>query len=145
MTTAIQEQPRQRGPIVTKSGNLCADPELAIDKNGKPYVRMRLAVESPTDGNDWRGRHRTDFYDVLAFAPYVDHVAESLAKGDRVVVTGPGEIKHWKGDDGVERTEKVILCDDIGPSLRWATAKPVKAKPTKRDPDPTEHTTEEPF
>jgi single-strand DNA-binding protein len=143
--TSANQQPDQKGPVVTKTGNLCADPELIVDRNGKVFVRMRLAVESPVNGNDWRGQRRTDFYGLVAFDPFVDHIAESLAKGDRIVVTGPGEIKHWKGDDGVERTDKVILVDDIGPSLRWATARPVKAKPAKRDPDPVEYSTDEKF
>jgi single-strand DNA-binding protein len=106
---------------------------------------MRLAVESPANGHDWRGERRTDFYDLLAFGSLSGNIAESLGKGDRVVVTGRGELKRWKSDDGVEHTTKVILCDDIGPSLRWATAEPVRVKSAKRGPDPVEYSTEEPF
>ena len=51
-----------------------------------------------------------------------DNVAESLAKGARVVVTGRLEQRSWETDNGEKRSVVEIVADEIGPSLRWATA-----------------------
>lgn len=91
-----------KGPIVTKVGNLVADPELRFSTAGKAYCRMRLAVSVPVTPGDWGGERQTSFYDVTAFGGLAEHAAESLTKGDRIMVTGAGEMRTWTGDDGTE-------------------------------------------
>jgi len=115
------------GPVVTKVGNLCADPELRFAASGKPYCRLRIAVSTPVKPGDWAGERKTTFYDVTAFGTLAENAAESLHKGDRVFVTGRGEVRTWTGDDGVERTGKGILADALGPDLRFATVEVQKA------------------
>lgn len=124
----VQDEAREKtaGPIVTKVGNLTADPELRFGEKGNPYCRMRLAVSTPVKPRDWAGETKTAFYDVTGFGSLAENAAESLTKGMRVVVTGRGEVRTWKGDDGAEHTEKGILADALGPDLRWATASVTK-------------------
>jgi single-strand DNA-binding protein len=125
--------PSDRGPVVTKVGNLCADPELRFgNASGKLYLRARLAVSTPVTPGDWTGEKRTMFYDVTAFTPLAEHVAESLTKGARAIVTGRAQERTWTADDGSEHIEKGILADAIGPDLRWATVKVTKAFPRNR-------------
>ena len=109
-------------PAVTKIGNLTSDPELRYATSGKAFTRMRLAVSTPKVPGDWAGERETTFYDLTAFGSLAENAAECLAKGDRVVVTGRGEVRTWTGDDGVEHREKGILVDALGPDLRWTTA-----------------------
>jgi single-strand DNA-binding protein len=111
-----------RGPVVTKIGNLTADPELRFSEKGTPYCRMRLAVSTPVKPGDWAGERKTSYYDVTAFGTLAENATDSLGKGDRVLVTGRGEVRSWTGDDGTDHSEKVILADGLGPDLRWATA-----------------------
>jgi single-strand DNA-binding protein len=109
-------------PVVTRVGNLTADPELRLgESSGRPYARMRIAVSTPKVPGDWAGEQETSFYDVTAFGTLAENVAWCLSRGTRVVVTGRGEVRTWTGDDGTEHTSEGILADAIGPDLRWAT------------------------
>jgi single-strand DNA-binding protein len=119
--------PTAKGPVVTKIGNLTSEPELRFaESTGKAYCRMRIGVSTPVKAGDWAGERRTDFYDVTAFGSLAENAAESLDKGDRIVVTGQGELRSWTGDNGVEHKGKVIVADALGPDLRWATASVVR-------------------
>jgi single-strand DNA-binding protein len=55
-----------------------------------------------------------------------ENVAESIPKGARVVVTGRLDQRSWETQDGEKRSKVEIVADEIGPSLRWATAQVVK-------------------
>jgi len=124
--TKGDEPSDKKGPIVTKVGNLVADPELRFGANGTAYCRLRLAVSAPVEEGNWAGERRSTFYDLTAFKSLAENAAESLHKGDRVLVTGRGEDRTWTGDAGVEHTEKGILADALGPDLRFATVKITK-------------------
>jgi single-strand DNA-binding protein len=106
---------------VSKVGTLGADPELQFSKAGNAFCRARIAVRVPGPNNDWENA-TTDWYDVTTFKTLAQNVAESLRKGDRVVVTGRAELRHWKTDEGEDRTNKVIVASGMGPDLRFATA-----------------------
>lgn len=121
-STDTSTDTRAKGPVVTKVGNLTADPELAFGASGKPYARLRLAVDTPKVPGDWAGERLTTYYDVTAFGSLAEHAAECLAKGARILVTGTGEVRTWTGEDGAEHRSKGILADALGPDLRWATA-----------------------
>jgi single-strand DNA-binding protein len=142
--------PTAKGPVVTKTGNLTSDPELRFaESTGKAYCRMRIGVSTPVKPGDWTGERRTDFYDVTAFGTLAENAAESLEKGDRILVTGQGEVRSWTGDNGVEHKGKVIVADALGPDLRWAMASVVRttrARPVARsDAEAGEEDGEEPF
>jgi len=108
-------------------GKLATDPELRFSQSGKPYARAKLTVEIPIVPGDWKGEKRTDWYDIVCFGSLAEHLAESLRKGDRVVVTGRHETETWTGKDGTERATEKIICDGLGPDLRFVTARPARS------------------
>jgi single-strand DNA-binding protein len=56
-----------------------------------------------------------------------EHAAESLTKGSRVVVVGRLQQRNWTAEDGTARSTVEVLADELGPSLRWATATPIRS------------------
>ena len=64
----------------------------------------------------------TSFFDVVCWRDLAENVALSLTKGMRVVVTGRIEQRSWETDDGEHRSKVEIVAEEIGPSLRFATA-----------------------
>lgn len=149
MATATKKQRQStdaNSPIVTKVGNLTADPELRFGPSGTPYCRMRIAVPTPVEPGNWAGERTTTFYDVTTFKSLAENAAESLHKGDRILVTGRGEVRTWTDDHGSEHTGKAILAEAVGPDLRFAkvtverASKAEPAAPTQRADDD-----EEPF
>lgn len=101
----------------TLVGNVTRDPELRFAKSGTAMLTVGLAV------NRKRGDEEvTSFFDVVAFGTLAENVAESVAKGMRVVVTGRLEQRSWETDSGERRSKVEVIADEISPSLRWATA-----------------------
>ena len=98
-------------------GNLTADPELRFTQSGKPVASLTVAVNRKK-GDD----EHTSFIDVTAWDSLAENVSESLQKGDRVVVTGRLEQRSWETPEGDRRSKLEVVADEIGPSLRWATA-----------------------
>ncbi|MHB8671603.1 MAG: single-stranded DNA-binding protein [Acidimicrobiales bacterium] len=129
------EQDRKKGPEVVKVGNLVADPELRSGKDtGKPWARMRLAVQTPVTPGDWSGPKNAAYYEVTAFGSLAVNAMRSLTKGMRVIVGGRAEVRTWTDDDGAEHREKGILADALGPDLRWATVQVARSEPDKAGP-----------
>jgi single-strand DNA-binding protein len=62
------------------------------------------------------------FFTVIVWLDQAEHAAESLAKGSRVVVVGRLQQRAWTAEDGSARQVVEVLADELGPSLRWATA-----------------------
>jgi len=75
----------------------------------------------------------TSFFDVVCWRDLADNVSESLVKGARVIVSGRLEQRSWEGQDGERRSKVEIVADEVGPSLRWATAQVTKTD--RRSPD----------
>jgi single-strand DNA-binding protein len=99
-------------------GNLTRDPELRFTNSGIAWVTFSVAV------NKSRGADRdpvTTFLNCKAWREIAENIAESFKKGDRVFVTGTLETEEWNDRDGNKRTSPVLLVDDCGPSVRWAT------------------------
>ena len=106
---------------VTLVGNLTRDPELRFTNSGRPQVSFGLAVNRRCQQNgEWE--EQTCFFNVVAWAQLAENVGESLSKGSRVIVTGRLEQRSWETQDGEKRVVIEIVADEIGPSLRWATA-----------------------
>jgi single-strand DNA-binding protein len=145
-TTKQKPKPEEepgKDPIVTKVGNLTADPELRFGETShNPYARMRLAVSTPRIPRDWAGERETTYYDVTAFGSLAEHAAKSLRKGMRLIATGRGEVRTWTGNDGTEHKSKGIVADAIGPDLRWATAAVTKVSGRNPSSAETESTHE---
>ena len=105
-------------------GNLTDDPELRYTPNGAAVVKFRVAVNRRYQ--DQQGQWKdgdTSYFTVNGWRTLADNVAESLTRGSRVVVVGRLQMRSWETQEGEKRTVTEIEADEIGPSLRWATAK----------------------
>jgi single-strand DNA-binding protein len=112
---------------VTIAGNLTADPELKFTPNGAAVANFRVAVTARVrDGNTWRDGD-TSFYRVTAWRDLATNLTDSLGKGDRVLVVGQLRMRSWETPEGEQRSVVEVTADEVGPSLRWATAKPERA------------------
>jgi single-strand DNA-binding protein len=104
-------------------GNLVDDPELRFTSSGIAVANLRVAVTQriQQDG-EWRDGD-TSFLRVNAWRGQAEHLADSLAKGDRVMVTGRLRQRSWETPEGDKRSVTEIEADEVGASLKWATAK----------------------
>jgi single-strand DNA-binding protein len=104
-------------------GNLVDDPELRFTNNGTPVSNLRLAVtQRVLEGGAWRDG-QTSFFRVNAWRETAIHLAESLHKGDRVVVLGRLRQRSWETPEGERRSVAEIEADEVAASLKWATAR----------------------
>ncbi len=124
---------------VTRSGNLTRDPELRYSAKGAAWVTSGLAVNRRVrkEADEWEDAP-TEYFDLVAFGDLAESVAECLAKGDRVILQGRLEHDTWTGRDGVERTTRKIVVDDLGASLKYGTVQVDRTRrrgPGGLDPD----------
>ncbi len=109
------------------TGNLTDNPELKFTPNGAAVANFRVAVTPRVkDGDTWKDGE-TSFFRVNAWRQLAENATESLSKGDRVIVVGRLKARSWETPEGERRSVVEIEADEIGPSLRWATAKPERA------------------
>ncbi|MGH8925495.1 MAG: single-stranded DNA-binding protein [Acidimicrobiia bacterium] len=103
-------------------GNLVEDPEMRFTPSGVPMVKIRLAVNRRwrDQNNDWQ--EETSFFNGTIWREHAENVSESLQKGTRVIVAGRLEQRSWETEQGEKRSVVELQIDEIGPSLRWATA-----------------------
>ena len=108
---------------VSVIGNITREPELRFTPNGQPKANFGLAVNrrwQNRQSNEWE--EQTSFFNIVCWGSLAENVAESLPKGARVMVTGRLEQRSWETDNGEKRSIVEVVADEIGPSLRWATA-----------------------
>jgi single-strand DNA-binding protein len=111
-------------------GNLTDAPELRFTQGGAPVATMRVAVTPRIrEGNEWKDGD-TSFFRITAWRQLAEHATDSLSKGDRVIVVGRLKSRSWETPEGERRTVVEVDAEEIGPSLRWATAKPQRATAT---------------
>jgi single-strand DNA-binding protein len=111
------------GNSVDLVGNITRDPELRFTPGGMAVAQFGLAVNrrrQDRNTNEWK--EETSFFDVVAYGTLAENVSESLARGSRVLVQGRLEQRSWETQDGDKRSKIEVVADEIGPSLRWATA-----------------------
>jgi single-strand DNA-binding protein len=107
---------------VTVVGNITRDPELRFTTGGRAVASFGIAVNRRYQvNNEWQ--EQTSFFDVVAWAQLGENAAASLNKGARVIISGRLEQRSWETPDGDKRSKIEIIADEIGPSLRWATAR----------------------
>jgi single-strand DNA-binding protein len=117
---------------ISLAGNLTSDPELHHTPGGIARATFRVAVSSRVrDGEQWRDGEPA-FFTVVVWRDQAEHAAESLAKGSRVVVVGRLAQRSWQADDGSVRSAVEVVANELGPSLRWATATTTRATRTTR-------------
>ncbi len=106
---------------VTVVGNLTRDPELRFTAAGRAIATLGIAVSRRYQvNNEWQ--EQTSFFNVVCWAQLGENAAASLTKGTRVIVTGRLEQRSYETQDGDKKNVVEIVADEIGPSLRWATA-----------------------
>lgn len=115
-------------PVITVIGNLTDDPELRFTPAGHAVANFTVAQTPRTKQNDEWVDGEPSFFRCAIWRQYAENVAESLQKGQQVVVTGRLRTRGWEDREGNKRTSMEIDVDDIGPCLRFATAKVTRVR-----------------
>jgi single-strand DNA-binding protein len=105
---------------VSFAGNLTDQPDVCYTQNGIARAVFRVAVSG-------RREQEASFFTVLVWRDQAEHAAESLSKGSRVVVVGRLQQRSWTAEDSRPRSVVEVLAEELGPSLRWATATTTRA------------------
>jgi single-strand DNA-binding protein len=116
--------------IITIVGNLTADPELRFTPSGAAVANFTVAStprQFDRQANEWKDGE-TLFMRCSIWRDAAENVAESLHRGTRVVVTGRLKSRSFETKEGEKRTVIELEADEIGPSLRYASAKVTKAE-----------------
>ena len=108
---------------ITIVGNVTRDPELKFLNSGQAALKLSVAVN-----RRWQNRQtqeweeRVSYFEVVGYGALAENAANSLSKGSRVIVNGRLEQRSWETENGDKRSIVEINADEIGPSLKWATA-----------------------
>ena len=111
--------------VITVIGNLTGDPELRFTPSGAAVANFTVASTPRTfdrQSNEWKDGD-TLFLRCSIWREAAESVAESLTKGTRVIVTGRLVQRSYETREGEKRTVYELQVDEVGPSLRYATAK----------------------
>ncbi|CAN5245616.1 single-stranded DNA-binding protein [soil metagenome] len=115
--------------VITVVGNLTSDPELRYTQNGLAVANFTIA-STPRNfdraSNDWKDGEAL-FIRASVWREFAEHVAGSLTKGSRVIATGRLKQRSYETKEGEKRTSIELEVDEIGPSLRYATAQVTRA------------------
>ena len=120
--------------LVTIIGNLTDDPELRFTPSGAAVASFTVASSSRVldkQTNEWKDGDTT-FLRCNVWRQYAENVAESLQRGMRVIVNGRLKQRSYETKEGEKRTVYEIEVDDVGPALRYATAKVTKVSRRQR-------------
>ena len=138
---------------LTITGNLVDNPELRFTPAGQAVARFRIASTPRYRDNstgEWKDGD-TLFLTCVAWRQLANHVAESLERGMRAIVTGRIKQRSYETQEGEKRTVYELQVDEAGPSLRSATAKVTKVtrtgngQPAVADEAPGDFSDEPPF
>ena len=110
---------------ITLVGNLTRDPEIRFTATGRAVASFGIAVGRRYQFNgEWQ--EQTSYFNVTAWGQLGENAAATFTKGTRVVVTGRLEQREYTSREGEKRTAIDVIADELGPSLRWATATVVR-------------------
>lgn len=116
--------------VITLVGNLTADPELRFTPSGAPVANFTVASTPRTfdrQSNEWKDGEAL-FMRCSIWRDAAENVTESLTKGSRVLVQGKLKQRSFETREGERRTVVELEVDEIGPSLRYATANVTKTQ-----------------
>ena len=116
--------------IITLVGNLTGDPELRFTPSGAAVANFTVASTPRTfdrQSNEWKDGE-TLFMRCSVWREAAENIAESLQRGTRVIVTGRLKSRSYETKEGEKRTVVELEVDEVGPSLRYASAKVTKAQ-----------------
>jgi len=111
--------------VITVIGNLTADPELRFTQSGAAVANFTVASTPRTfdrQSGEWKDGEAL-FMRCNIWRQSAENVAESLTRGARVIVSGRLKQRSFETREGEKRTVVELEVDEIGPSLRYATAK----------------------
>ena len=114
---------------ITIRGRLTGDVELRFTPSGAAVANFTIATNPRTfdkQAGEWKDGPAT-FWRCSAWRDMAENVAESLTKGTAVIASGTVAGREYETKEGEKRTVFEVTLEAIGPDLRWATAKPVKA------------------
>ena len=110
---------------ITLVGNLTRDPEIRFTATGRAVASFGIAVGRRYQVNgEWQ--EQTSYFNVTAWGQLGENAAATFTKGTRVVVTCRLEQREYTSREGEKRTAIDVIADELGPSLRWATATVVR-------------------
>ena len=109
---------------VTVVGNVTKDPELRFTPGGAPVANFGLAWNR----KDQNGEEVVSFFDITCWRSLAENVAESITKGQRVIVYGRLDQRSWENQEGERRSKVEIVADEVAPSLLWATAETTRTE-----------------
>jgi len=115
------------GNNVNVVGNCTREPELRFTPSGQAVATFGLAVN-----RRWQNRQTQEweeavsYFDVVCWGQLGENVSESVTKGTRLVVSGRLDQRNWETNEGEKRSKIEINAEEVGPSLRWATAQIAK-------------------
>ncbi|SEB71508.1 single-strand binding protein [Paramicrobacterium humi] len=116
--------------VITVVGNLTADPELRYTQSGLAVANFTIASTPRTfdrQANEWKDGEAL-FLRASVWREFAEHVAGSLTKGSRVIASGRLKQRSYETREGEKRTTIELEVDEIGPSLRYATAQITRAQ-----------------
>ncbi|GAB3583333.1 single-stranded DNA-binding protein [Leifsonia lichenia] len=122
--------------VITVVGNLTSDPELRYTQNGLAVANFTIASTPRTfdrQANEWKDGEAL-FLRASVWREFAEHVAGSLTKGSRVIAQGRLKQRSYETKEGEKRTSIELEIDEIGPSLRYATASITRAQSSGRGP-----------
>jgi single-strand DNA-binding protein len=136
---------------ITITGNVTREPELRFTPAGAALCEFGVAWNLRKQNGD----DEAMFFNVTCWRSLAENVAESIDKGDRVIVTGRLNWRSWETDAGEKRQVVDIQAEEVGPSLQWASADVTRnersdggapsSNPGQAAPSSTFPTDEEPF
>jgi single-strand DNA-binding protein len=109
---------------VTIIGNATREPEIRHTNGGMVVASFGVAINQRKKNaatGEWEDGEPS-FFDVTCFRELAENVAETVTKGTRVIVAGTLRQSSWENDQGEKRSKIEVIADEVGPSLRWATA-----------------------
>ncbi|WP_166979872.1 single-stranded DNA-binding protein [Paramicrobacterium fandaimingii] len=116
--------------VITVVGNLTADPELRYTQSGLAVANFTIASTPRTfdrQANEWKDGEAL-FLRASVWREFAEHVAGTLTKGSRVIAQGRLKQRSFETREGEKRTVIELDVDEIGPSLRYATAQVTRAQ-----------------
>jgi single-strand DNA-binding protein len=111
-------------PLITGEFGVVADPEIRFSGNGKAWMSLRLVAKDRvrSESGDWADGDPM-WINAVVFGKFAEHLADSVGKGDTVILTGRLAPNVWTDKEGVQRNDVQIKVDEIGVSMRWGIAR----------------------
>ena len=109
---------------VTIVGNVTREPELRFTSSGRSQLTLGIAVNRRYPNRNQPGEwvEETSFFNVVCWADLAENVSSSVQKGSRIIVNGRLHQRSWETENNEKRSVVEVIAEEVGPSLRWATA-----------------------